>query len=449
MSQDAGGARLPTLSVLQASAMLVGMVIGVFIFKAPSLVAWNTTGALEFLALWAAGGLITLIGALCYAELATSYPHSGGEYHYLTRAYGRPLGFLFAWGRMTVIQTGAIAAVAFAYGDYASVILPLGPQGPAIHAAIAVAVLTAVHLLGTRQSAHTQTLLTALEVLALLAVSVIGFIIARGLPSGATTVATGNEQAGLAMVFILLAYGGWNELSYISGEMRDVKRTIARVLILGTLAITLLYLLVNWALLSVFGLEGLRKTGVPVSDLVGQAFGQAGAVVTALMVCAMALSTMNASIFTGARTNMALGQEFSAFSGLGPRNQRTGTPTNAVLAQSAIVLALIGFGAVTRNGFQNMVEYTAPVFWGFMLLVGVALFVFRVREPAREMAFRVPLYPLTPALWCAAAIYMLYSSVAYTGWGALIGIAVLGLGVPVYLAGRGAGARVARAEGSG
>lgn len=438
MSQETNGTRLPTLSVLQASAMLVGMVIGVFIFKAPSLVAWNTTNAVEFLGLWIAGGLITLIGALCYAELATSYPHSGGEYHYLTRAFGRPLGFLFAWGRMTVIQTGAIAAVAFAYGDYASVILPLGAYGPALHAAIAAAALTALQLLGTRQSADTQTLLTALEVLALLTVSAIGFVLARGVPAGSVAVTTGSEQAGLAMVFILLAYGGWNELSYVSGEMRDVKRTIARVLILGSLAVTLLYLLVNCALLSVFGLDGLRKTGVPVSDLVGQAFGQGGAVVTALMVCAMALSTINASIFTGARTNMALGREFPSFAGLGSRNERTGTPTNAVLVQGAIVLALIAFGATTRNGFQNMVEYTAPVFWGFMLLVGISLFLFRVREPAREMAFRVPLYPLTPALWCAAASYMLYSSLAYTGWGALVGIAVLALGVPVYLAGRAA-----------
>jgi amino acid transporter len=207
--------------------------------------------------------------------------------------------------------------------------------------------------------------------------------------------------------------------------------------------------LVNWGLLSVFGLTGLRKTGVPVSDLVGQAFGAGGAIVTALMVCAMALSTVNASIFTGARTNMALGREFPSFSVLGPRNERTGTPTNAVLVQGAIVLALIAFGATTRNGFQNMVEYTAPVFWGFMLLVGIALFVFRVREPAREMAFRVPLFPLTPALWCAAAIYMFYSSLAYTGWGALVGIAVLALGVPVYLAGRGSRPAEAKAEGSG
>jgi APA family basic amino acid/polyamine antiporter len=425
-----------TLSVLQAGTMLVGMVIGVFIFKAPTLVALNTTGPYEFLALWLAGGVITLIGALCYAELATAYPSAGGEYHYLTRAYGEPLGFLFAWGRMTVIQTGAIAAIAFAYGDYASVLVPLGSMGPAIHAAIAVAALTGLQLVGTQGSANAQTLLTSLVVLALLVVVAIGFIVAKGQPAVAVTL-SGKEQIGLAMVFILLAYGGWNELSYISGEMRDVRRTMAPVLILGVLAITVLYLLVNWSLASVFGLDALRKTFTPISDLVGQGFGKAGAMVTALMVAAMALSTINATIFTGARTNMALGRRFAGLSKLGHRNEETGTPVNGLLLQGAIALALIGFGATTRNGFQNMVEYTAPTFWGFMVLVGVSVFVFRAREPGIERPFRVPLYPVIPALWVLTALYMLYASVAYTGWGGLLGLAVLAVGVPVYTLGRG------------
>lgn len=420
-----------TLSVVQASAMLVGMVIGIFIFKAPSLVAWNTTSPEMFLGLWLAGGLITLVGALCYAELATAYPGSGGEYSYLTRAYGRPIGFLFAWGRMTVIQTGAIAAVGFAYGDYASVILPLGPQGPAIHAAIAVAALTGLQLLGNRESAHMQTVLTGFEVLSLLLVAAIGFILAKGIPGGPIPV-TGKEQIGLAMVFILLAYGGWNELSYISGEMRNVRRTMSWVLVLGVLVVTVLYLLVNWGLLSVFGLEGLRKTGTPASDLVGLAFGTAGAVVTALMVCAMALSTINATIFTGARSNMALGQGYRMLGWLGQRNETTGTPVPALLLQGAISLGLVAFGATTRNGFQNMVEYTAPVFWGFMLMIGIALFIFRVREPERERPFRVPLYPVLPLIWCATTIYMLYSSLAYTGTGAIVGMAILAVGIPVY-----------------
>jgi amino acid transporter len=212
---------------------------------------------------------------------------------------------------------------------------------------------------------------------------------------------------------------------------------MAPVLILGVLAITTLYLLVNWSLISVFGLDALRKTFTPISDVVGLGFGTAGAMVTALMVAAMALSTINATIFTGARTNMALGRRFAGLARLGYRNEATGSPVNGLLLQGAIALVLIAFGAATRNGFQHMVEYTAPTFWGFMVLVGVALFVFRLREPGVDRPFRVPLYPVVPALWVITALYMLYSSVAYTGWGGLLGLAVLAIGVPVYVLGRG------------
>lgn len=461
MNENASETRLPTLSVVQASAMLVGMVIGVFIFTAPTLVALNTTDPLVFIGLWVAGGLIALIGALCYAELATAYPDSGGEYHYLKRAYGQPVSFLFAWGRMTVIQTGAIAAVAFAYGKYAAVVLPLGPMGDAIHGAVAVAALTGLQLFGTRESANTQAFLTTLEVLGLLFVATLGLILASGVPAVPVT-STGKEEIGLAMVFIMLAYGGWNELSYISGEMKDVRRTLAPVLLLGVLVVTVLYVLVNWALLSVFGLNGLRKTFTPVSDLVGQGFGGVGAVVAALIVCAMALSTINASIFTGGRTTLALGRSFPLFRGLGRRDETIGTPVNAVLLQGSIVLALIGIGSTTRNGFEYMVAYTAPVFWLFMVLVGVAVFVLRRRDPGRDRPFQVPLYPVIPILWCAATLYMLYSSLRYiqnvlwantvwgdTGWGALFGLFVLALGVPVYLAGRGAGSVEAKSEARG
>ena len=442
------GAERSQLSVLQASTMLVGMVLGVFIFQAPTLAALNTATSTQFLGLWLLGGLATLIGALCYAELATTYPEAGGEYSYLRRAYGDGAGFLFAWGRMTVIQTGAIAAVAFAFGKYAQVILPLGGFGPEIYAALSVAALTALQLKGTQETANTQSVLTALEVLGLLLIATIGFMVAKGIPSEPAA-GSGGSNIGLAMVFILLAYGGWNELSYISNDMKDVKRNIARVLVIGVVVVTLLYLLVNWAYISVFGLAGLRKTFTPAADLVGRMFGPAGATVTALIVCAMALSTINASIFTGARTSHALGRSFPMFGFLGRQGGDGSVPTNAVLMQGAICLALVALGSRTKSGFEYMVAYTAPVFWLFMMAIAVAVFVLRAKDPDRERPFRVPLYPLVPVLWLCVTAYMFYSSLNYifgqlwgkmtwgdTGVGAALGLVILALGIPVYLAGR-------------
>lgn len=443
------GAHRHSLSVLQASTMLVGMVLGVFIFTAPTLAALNTATPLEFLGLWLAGGVATLIGALCYAELATTYPDEGGEYHYLTRAYGDGVGFLFAWGRMTVIQTGAIAAVGFAYGKYAEVIrpIPIGEAGAAIHGALAIAVLTAVQLRGTKETANTQSVLTSLEVLGLVLITALGFMVATGQPVAADA---GNSNIGLAMVFILLAYGGWNELSYISNDMKDVKRTMAPVLVLGVLIVTVLYLMVNWAYVSALGIGGLRKTFTPAADLAQLAFGLAGAKVVAIIVCAMALSTINASLFTGGRTSFALGRSFGPFSALGRRNEAKGVPVNAVLLQGVICLVLMALGSTTKSGFEYMVAYTAPVFWLFMIGVGAAVFVLRAKDGGRERPFKVPLYPVLPALWCLVTIFMFYSSLNYifgqlwgkmtwgdTGVGAALGLVVLALGIPVYLLGRG------------
>jgi amino acid transporter len=432
--KPASPAPLQTLSVLQAASMLVGIVVGIGIFKTPPIVAANVDSEAAFVGVWLLGGLLTLIGALCYAELSSTYPNAGGEYHYLTRAYGKGLSFLFSWGRMTVMQTGAIAAVAFAYGDYAVTLIPLGPYGSAIHGTIAVLALTALQLVGTALSGRAQFWLTVGTVAVVLLVAACGFI--AGPQPSASQPATGSGALGLAMVFILLTYGGWNETAYVSGEVKNPERNMVRVLVMGTVAVVTIYVLVNFALIYMMGLSGLRQSSAAMTQPVEQVFGSAGGSILALIVCIAALSTLNATIFTGARSTLALGEDFAPFGKLGQRNPSTSAPTNALLLQALIVLALIAFGSQARDGFQTMVEYTAPVFWSFMLLIGISLFLFRMREPNRATAFRVPLYPITPLIFCLTCLYLLYSSVMYTGTGALVGIAILVAGVPVYLLGR-------------
>ncbi len=426
---------LQRLSVPQASAMLVGIVVGIGIFKTPPIVAANASSEAAFLGLWLLGGGLTVVGALCYAELGSTYPHAGGEYHYLTRAYGRALGFLFGWGRMTVMQTGAIAAVAFVYGDYAATLLPAGAHAAAIHAAAALAALTALQLLGTRLSGRAQFALTAATIAAVALVAATG-LAAPPQPS-ASEPAPAAGAAGLAMVFILLTYGGWNETAYLSGEVRDPRRDMARVLLAGTGVVMALYLVTNLALLSMMGLAGLRQADAVMTEPIEAVFGSAGAQLFSLVVCITALSTLNATIFTGARSTLALGADFPLLAPLGRRSGRTGAPVNALLLQGAVSLALVGIGTQARRGFETMIEYTAPVFWGFMLLIGLALFVFRWRDPGRPDGFRVPFYPATPLLFCTTSAFLMYSSIAYTGFGALAGLAILAAGVPVFLAGRG------------
>jgi amino acid transporter len=431
------GKPLQTLSVLAGASFLIGIVIGIGIFRTPSLVATFTGSPTLFMLAWVLGGVIMLAGALCYAELGSAHPNAGGEYHFLTRAYGNDIGVLFAWARCTVIQTGAIAAVAFVYADYASNIIALGKYGPAIHAVIAVAVLTGVNLIGTLEGARTQVVLTGLTVVALLAVIIAG--LSSAAPAAASTASSSTPSIGmfgLAMVFVLLTYGGWNEAAYLSGELKDVRRNMVRTLLLGTTVVVAVYLLANFAYLNTFGVEGLRKSNAVGADLMRIVAGDASAIVFSLIVCVCALSTLNATIFTGARGYYALGRDVPIVRKLGVWEERGDKPANALLLQCVISLALVLFGSVTRDGFEAMVAYTAPVFWFFLLLVAISVFVFRRRDGAAQLPYRMPIFPIPPLILAAAAAWMIYSSLSYAGIGSWVGVAVLLAGVPLLLLAR-------------
>ncbi len=436
MTQKNAGVPRASLSVVDGALMMVGIIIGIGIFKTPQIVALNVSSEAWFIGAWVLGGVGTLIGALVYAELAAAYPSTGGEYHFLTRAYGQPIGFLFAWARTTVIQTGAIAAVCFVLGDYAQQIWPLGEYGSAIYGAVGLFVLTLVNLAGTYESKTAQNVLTVLESSALAAIALVGFLYGGGAaPAAAASGGASFGAFGLAMVLVLITYGGWNEAAYLSADLKNVKRDMIRILLVGTAVVTVLYVLINLAYLNALGLDGLRKSDAVAATVMRTAFGPVGAIVLSLIVICAAASTINASIFTGARIYHALGQDLQ-LQRLRIWNVEGNNPRNAIVVQSLIAFALVFFGALSKDGFFGMVLYTSPVFWFFLLLVGLAIFVLRMKDPGRERPFRVPLYPITPILFCLMCGYLLYSSLVYAaskdaniaGW---IGLGVLLLGVPL------------------
>lgn len=422
------GVPRPTLGTRDLVAVIIGVVIGAGIFRTPSLVASNAGSEALAIFAWILGGAISLVGALCYAELAATYPDAGGDYHYLRRSFGQTVGFLFAWARLTVIQTGSIALQAFLVGDYASSVLRLGAHSSALYAAAAIALLTALNLLGMRRGRWIQNTLSAAIVAGLGVVIVVGLRAAfagHGLADPPTSTPAGAGSFGLAMVFVLLTYGGWNEAAYLSAEVREEGRGIRRALLIGIAVITALYLLVNVALLAGLGLDRAVRSEAIVADLFRAALGPWAADGIALLVVVAALSTMNATIITGARSGYALGRDFGPLAWLGRWTDGRSTPAAALLAQAGIALLLVALGSATRQGFATMVEYTAPVFWLFFLLVGVSLFVLRRRDADLPRRGAVPLFPVTPLLFCGAAAYMLVSSVLHTGVGATVGLGVL------------------------
>lgn len=413
----AAAAPRPALSVFDAVMIIAGIVIGAGIYSTPPLVA-QFTGSIDWMLIaWVLGGVLSLIGALNYAELATAFPHAGGDYHFLTRAYGKDISFFFGWARVMVITTGSIALLGFVFGDYMTKVLPLGPYSSAIYAALTVVILTAINVAGLRESARTQNVLTLAEIAGLLLI-VLAALLAGGAtpaPAAAPAAASSGVPAmfGLAMVFVLLTYGGWNEAAYISAEVKGGNKAILKALAIALVLVTAVYLLVVLALLHGLGFEGLKKSSAAGADVMAAAFGPFGTTLVGACVAIATLTSMNATMIVGARTNYALGKDWPIVAFMSRWHGDRDAPVPAFFVQGGLALALVALGAVEKNGFKTMVEFTAPVFWFFFLLTGVAVFVLRFKYPHVARPFKVPLYPLAPLAFICTCGYLFYSSVTY------------------------------------
>ena len=265
---------------------------------------------------WVLGGLLALVGAFCYAELATAYPRDGGDYLYLTRGLGRKTGFLFAWAQFWIVRPGNIGALAYVFADYANRLWPLGQGKPALvaYAAASVVVLTGINVLGVREGKWTQNLLTAVKVLGLAAVVVAGFCFAA--PAAPTKVHALPAETNLylAMIFVMFAYGGWAEMAFVAAEVRNPQKNILRALLLGTAAVTLIYVLINLAFLHALGLAGMQEKGV-AAKVMPIAMGPWGQRLISLLICISALGAINGTIFTGCGFTMRWGPSIGCLPG--------------------------------------------------------------------------------------------------------------------------------------
>ncbi len=442
------GSPKQVLTLADATAIIVGLIVGAGIFGTPSIVAGAVESEALLVAVWIAGGLFSVIGALCYAELATAYPSAGGEYHFIGRAFGRNIAFLYGWARMTVIVAGSIAVFAYLFGDYLSRVLSFGAHSSAIWAGLVVVVLTIVNYVGIREGKLTQNVFTVLEVGGLVLIIVAGLVLASGPAPAAVSAELPAAAAGpgrpwymgagigSAMVFVLFTYGGWNDAAYISAEVRDRERNMVRALLFSIGLVTLLYVLVNVAYLKGLGYDAMTRSDAVAADLLKRVWGAAGEKLISVMIAIAALTSVNGSMIVGARSNYALGRDWPMLRFLGHWDEASGSPRNAVLVQGVIAFALVVFGAVRNAGFKGLVEYSLPVFWGFFLLTGVALFVLRVKEPHAPRPFRVPGFPVVPAIFVLSCAWLLYSSLAYHRAHALVGLAVLAAGAVVLLLAR-------------
>lgn len=447
--KDDAAAPRQQLSLLDSTCIIVGIIIGASIYESSPFIAQNASAAalnmaagwrnffalpplspteqntfsqLAIVGVWTVGGLLALIGAMCYAELATAWPSAGGSYYFLTRAFGKTVGFAFAWCEFWIIRPGNVGAIAFVFAVYAMKLLALEnvsaaksliPVAPAVLAATAIGALTLTNLIGLQVGKWTQNVLTILKVAGLGIVILVALTLPASTPAPQQAFQFGDGSLALALILVMFAYGGWSDMSYVAAEVKNPGRNITRALLIGTLAVTAIYVLVNLAFARGLGLAAFLSSKGVASDVLSARFGIWGARGISLLICISCLGSMNGMIFTGARVCYALGVQDPLFAWLGKWNQRLSVPVRALLVQAAVTIALVvGFG-LREKSFARLVVFTSPFFWGFFVLVGLSLIVLRDQEPERPRLFRLPLFPILPAIFCLSSGYMMLSSIDF------------------------------------
>ncbi len=440
-----GGGLERTLRLKDLVLIVVGTVIGSGIFIVPSTVLVQTDGRLGLaLFVWFAAGVLSLLGALTYGELGASDPEAGGLYVYVRDAFGPLPAFLYGWTLFFVISSGSVATLAVAFTSYLQALVPLGAVGVKVVPLLMIATVAVVNVLGTRRGAALQNWTTLLKVGAILLMSVLlialggsgagdasAAAVASGAAGGEGASGLGSLQVlssvGVAMIGVLWAYEGWQYVTFSAGETVDAQRNFPRGIALGTLALIAIYLLANVGYVSALDMETAMGSGAIASDAVTALMGPTAGVLITLAILLSMFSAANGLTLTAPRVYWAMSRDGVFFRSLAEVHREFGTPAFAIVASSAwaMVLALSGT-------FEQLLTYVVFVGWIFYALGAASIFVYRRRQPDRPRPFRVPGYPVTPALFVVAAAAIVLNTLFVQPGRAFLGLAVVLLGTPAY-----------------
>ncbi len=422
---------LKILGVFDASMLVVGSVVGAGIFLVGGFVAASVESPAGFLGAWLLGGLFALAGALCNGELGVLFPRGGGEYVYLSEAFGPALGFLSGWTSFWIGFPGSIATLASGFGRNVRVLAGLSPGWENVVGIAAVVLLTGVNVLGLRRGKHAQNALSLAKLLAFGLVIVLGVFFGHGRAAHFHPFFAdgGPHLTGLAaaLIPIYFAYSGWNAATYVAGEMRDARRDLGRALAFGTLGCVVLYLAVNAGFLSALGLAGLRASTDVAGATAAATFGPGmGSFVTALVALAV-LSSLQATIVTGPRIYHAMADDGLFVPRLARLHPVTRAPVAALVAQGLLSCVLLVSGR-----FELLLNFTTFALCLFSTICVAAVIVLRVRRPDLPRAWKTPGYPVTPVLFIVGNGWVLYRLVAGGAREALIGGVIVLTGLPAF-----------------
>jgi len=424
-----------TLGLRDLILLTIGSVIGSGIFLVPGAVLRQVNGfIIPALLVWMVGGVLSLLGALTYGELAALKPEAGGLYVYIRDCFGRFPAFLFGWTLFFVISSGAVATLAVAFSAYLGEIMPLTPLLAKSIAVLMIAVVTMVNVLGTRKSSDLQNWTTAAKVIAILAMSLVLLWFGRGFQGSGPILWPSHVNTslvsgfGLAMISVLWAYEGWQFVTYNAGEVTNAKRNFPLGLLIGTSALIGIYLLANLGYLAALGGIGVAKSDRLAATAVSTVIAPAAVKLITIMILISIFSATNGAILSSPRVYYAMARDGLFFHKLAEVHPSFQTPAFAVIA-GAVWSAIL---AITGT-FEQLLTYVIFIGWIFYALAGASVFIYRRRMPDAVRPFRVPGYPLTPLLFVIAAAALALNTIVTQPTRAGTGIVIVLLGAPAYL----------------
>ena len=424
-----------TLGLADLVLIVVGTVIGSGIFRVPSAVLQQTGGSVGLaLIVWFAAGILSLLGALTFAEMGAAKPDAGGLYVFIRDALGPLPAFLYGWTMFLVIASGSAATLAVAFKDYLGAFVALPPLAGKLVAIAMLAVVMLINVRGARQGANVQGVATILKVLAILVMSIFLLIFGRG-SSGTAGLWPAQWNAslltgvGLAMISVLWAYEGWQYVTFSAGETKDPQRIFPRGIVAGTSLVIAIYVIANIAYVAAIGPEGVMGSQRVAADAVSALFGAAAGRLIAAIILVSMFSATNGLTLTAPRLYYSMARDGVFFSRLAQVSPRFNTPAVAIVASSVWAMVLV---ALPGSSFEQLLTYVVFVGWIFFALAALAIFAYRRRQPEMHRPFRTPGYPLTPILFVLSAAAIVINTVVTQPRNVIFAIGLMLLGIPAY-----------------
>ena len=439
MASGSGPALRRQIGLWSAVAIVIGQIVGSGIFRSPAGITDKLPGPFPLLLVWTAGGIFALCGALSLAEVASVFPSTGGVYVYLREVWGRLAAFLFGWAELSIIRAASLGAISTTFAEYSLRAFgydpAVAPYGQWVHyvAATAIAVTTIINVVGVKWGSRVTNITVVAKYGGLLFIAVLALIIGLPKTGGHFTPAfppgsLSLAPFGLALVSVLWAFDGWADLSFLSGEVTDPERTLPRALVIGTCAVLALYLLANVAYLAVLPVEEIRHSRLVAATVADKLMGQPGVIFVGITVVISTFGTLNGTLLTSPRIFFAMAEDGLLFKAVARVHPQFETPWVAIT-----LTGVVGILFVLVGTFEQLADTFVTALIPFYALAVASVYRLR-RRPGYAPRFRMPGYPVVPALFVISTIMLLANGVADPGarWPTLAIFGVILAGIPIF-----------------